>query len=115
MLTLTGEDIPDECRVGMTAAVQIAGHGTGIVGYGTVLSGQASTAAVLKEQPAGSTRRPRHSGATGVEGADAADQAVGLIVGVAAHHHVGTAPGQQAAELPGGETGVNAGAIVGAG
>ena len=80
-----------------------------------VLGGQVTGAAVLKEQPAGPARRPRHPGTARVEGADATDQTVDLIVGVAAHDHVGVAPGEQVAELLTGEVRVDPGAIVGAG
>lgn len=80
-----------------------------------LLGDQVTGAAAGKEQPAGLAVRPGHPGATGVEGADAGDHPIGLIVGVAADHHVGTAPGQQAAEGLVGEAGVDAGAIVGAG
>ena len=42
----------------MTAAVQVADHGTDVEGYGVVLGGEVTWAAVLQEQPAGLAGRP---------------------------------------------------------
>ena len=111
---MAGEDAFEEGGVGVAAAVQVADHGTDVEGHGAVLDDHVTRAAVLNEQPVGPAGRPGHPGTARVEGADAADQAVGLIVGVTAHDHIGAAPGQQAAELLVGEAGVDAGTVVGA-
>jgi hypothetical protein len=96
----------------VTAAVQVADHRSNVEGHGAVLGGQAAMPAALEEQPAGLAGRSRHPGAAGVERADAADQTIHLVVGVAADHHVGAAPGQQAAELLVGEVGIDTGTVV---
>jgi len=113
LLALIGEDGFDEGGIGVTAPVQVAGHGAGVVGHGTVPGDHLTPPAVLQEQPVGLARRAGHPGAARVEGADPAGQSVGLIVGVAAHDYVGVAPGQQAVQLLAGQAGVDAGAVVG--
>jgi hypothetical protein len=97
------------------AAVQIVDHGIDVVGHAVLLGDQATGAADGKEQPAGLAGRPWHPGAAGVQGADTGDRPVGLVVGVAADDHVGTASGQQAAQVLVGQARVDAGAVVGAG
>jgi hypothetical protein len=99
----------------VAAAVQIADHGIDVVGHATLLGDQVAGAAAGKEQPARLAGRPGHPGATGVQGADAGDHPVGLIVGVAADHHLGTASGQQAAQVFVGQAGVDARPVVGVG
>ena len=99
----------------MTAAVQIADRGIDVVGHAVLLGNQVAEAVAGKEQPARLAGRPGHPGATGVQGANAGDHPVGLIVGVAADHHLGTASGQQAAQVFVGQAGVDARAVVGAG
>ena len=99
----------------MTAAVQIVDHGIDVVGHAVLLGDQATGAADGKEQPAGLAGRPWHPGAAGVQGADTGDHPVGLVVGVAADDHVGTASGQQAAQVFVGQARVDAGAVVDAG
>ena len=99
----------------MTAAVQVADHGIDVVGHAVLLGDQVTGAADGKEQPAGLAGRTGHPGAAGVQGADAGDRPVGLIVGVAADDRVGAASGQQAAQVLVGQAGVDAGAVVGTG
>jgi hypothetical protein len=115
LLPLTGEDAFEEGGAGVTAAVQIADHGIDVVGHAVLLGDQVTGAADGKEQPAGLAGRPGHPGAAGVQGADTGDRPVGLVVGVAADDHVGTASGQQAAQVFVGQARVDAGAVVGAG
>jgi aldose 1-epimerase len=111
--SLRGEDGFDEGAIGVTATVQVADHGTDVEGYGVVLGDHLAVAAVLQQQPVSLAGRSGHPGATRVEGADAANQTVGLVMGVTAYHHVGAAPGQQSAQLLVGEARVDAGAVVG--
>ena len=97
LVAFTGEDGLDEGGIRVTAAAQVADHGTGIKRHGAVLGGQPARAAVLKKQPSGPASRARHPGAAGIERADAVDDPVDLVVGMTPDHHVGVASGQQAA------------------
>jgi hypothetical protein len=99
----------------VTAAVQVADHGIDVVGHAVLLGDQVTGAADGKEQPAGLAGRPGHPRTAGVEGADAGDRPVGLIVGVAADDHIGIASGQQAAQVLVGQARVDARAVVGTG
>jgi aldose 1-epimerase len=108
------EDTRHVSSIGVTAAVQVADHGIDVEGHGTVLGDHVAAPTVPQQEPVGPAGRAGHPGAAGVEGADAAGRAVGLVVGVTTHHHVGAAPGQQAEELLVGQAGVDAGAVVGA-
>jgi hypothetical protein len=76
LLTLAGEDGLDEVGVGVTSAVEIADHGADIEGHVAVLGGQATTIAVVKEQPARLAGRSRNAGAARVEGTDPANQPI---------------------------------------
>ena len=114
LLPSASEDGLDKLGVGVTSPVQVTHHGADIERHAVLLDLQFAVAAVLEEQPAGLAARPRHPDAARVDGADAAGQPVGPVVGVPADHHVGVATGQQTAEFRVRDVRVDAGAVIGA-
>jgi hypothetical protein len=89
-----GEDGSKEFRVRVASAAQVSDNGSGVERHSAMRDGQL-IAVIVQQQPvrhAGGTRQP---GAAGVEGADAADEAIGRGVSMAADDDVSTASGEQ--------------------
>ena len=87
-LPLSGENGRHELRIGMPAAAKIADDRRPVKRHVPVRPHQL-IAAVLEEQPAGEAAIPGQACAARIEGADAADDAVGSGVSVTPHDNVG--------------------------
>jgi hypothetical protein len=106
-----GEDGGNEFRVRMASAAKVSDNGADIERHSALHHGQL-IAAIVQEEPvrhAAGARQPR---ATGIESADAADEAIGRSVRMTADDAISTTAGQQLPELLTGDARLDPRAVV---
>jgi len=94
-LTGAGEDGGDAFRAGMTPLAQVGGNRPGVVRHSAMRDGQMITV-VLHQKPVRDAMAARQPRAAGIKRPDAADNAVGGAMGVAADDDIGAAAGRAA-------------------
>ena len=95
---LAGEDRADEFRIWMAPPPKIADNSIDVERRAAA-GGRQGTIFILEEQPAGRSRRSRHSRAARIQRPNPVNETIGGDVSMAADNDIGIASSEQLAQL----------------